>query len=77
MNVQSKKEVEGKVFLIYDTYMMRIVIECFIVKFVVKRCLNNMGKLSVCFIFFLILERYDRNRNCKRKEIYVRLIQIK
>lgn len=74
MNVQSKKEAEGKVSLTHDTHMMRTVTECFTAKFAAKRCSNNMGKPKCLFYFFLTLERHDRNRNCKRKEIYVRLI---
>lgn len=63
----AKKKAEGKVSLTHDTHMMRT-------KFAAKRCSNNMGKPKVCFVFFLTLERHNRNRNCKRKEIYVRLI---
>lgn len=73
MNVQSKKEAEGKVSLTHDTHMMRTVTECFTAKFA-EKMFKQHGQTKCLFYFILTLERHDRNRNCKRKEIYVRLI---
>lgn len=52
MNVQSKKEAEGKVSLTHDTHMMRTVTECFTAKFAAKKDIQTTWANQVFVLFF-------------------------